>query len=330
MPTGVTVAIECDAETSALVESHLSAHAQRIQPSSEADWTIRRGAIQADELQPLQSWNAFGEKFLIGRGADGRTLIRLQQAADQIWDLSRGSIILDRPTTLSDYAFAQSLYAAARLAGLLAVADGTAAVMHSASVVIDDRAILICGGKGAGKTTLALALLDQGAAYLASDRTIVWSSNGEVLACGWTGTFRLAPESLQLAIRQEKTRQSLSAYMSAHSANGPYWFGSKFRFPPKDLLEICAATARQPARLGLLVDLQHDPSSGSSPIALTARDTCKAWRQNRVEGSLNQLFGCRGTPLDVPPNNLPALRLPRASPHEMARQLIEFSKRRFS
>lgn len=46
-----------------------------------------------------------------------------------------------------------------------------AGTVHGTSVVIDGRAVLILGASGAGKSDLALRLIDRGAALLADDYT---------------------------------------------------------------------------------------------------------------------------------------------------------------
>lgn len=53
--------------------------------------------------------------------------------------------------------------------------DNTAATpLHAACVLIDQRAVLLAGSSGAGKTSLALELVGRGAAYLGDEHTFVW------------------------------------------------------------------------------------------------------------------------------------------------------------
>ena len=63
-----------------------------------------------------------------------------------------------------------------------------AASVHASCVLLDDRGLLILGDSGAGKTTLALGLIDRWrragrfARLVADDRTLLWSSGRRVLA----------------------------------------------------------------------------------------------------------------------------------------------------
>ncbi|GHE54454.1 hypothetical protein GCM10019059_12170 [Camelimonas fluminis] len=59
--------------------------------------------------------------------------------------------------------------------------------VHASCVLLDDRGLLILGDSGAGKTTLALGLLDRWrragrfARMVADDRTMLWTSGRRVL-----------------------------------------------------------------------------------------------------------------------------------------------------
>jgi serine kinase of HPr protein (carbohydrate metabolism regulator) len=46
-------------------------------------------------------------------------------------------------------------------------------LLHASCVAIDDRAVLITGGSGSGKSDLALRLIDRGAILIADDATLV-------------------------------------------------------------------------------------------------------------------------------------------------------------
>lgn len=54
--------------------------------------------------------------------------------------------------------------------------------LHASSVAIDGRALLITGRSGAGKSDLALRLIDRGAALVSDDYTMVRRIGGRLLA----------------------------------------------------------------------------------------------------------------------------------------------------
>lgn len=54
--------------------------------------------------------------------------------------------------------------------------------LHATTVAIDGRGVLIEGGSGAGKSDLALRLIDRGATLVADDRTIVTREGAHAIA----------------------------------------------------------------------------------------------------------------------------------------------------
>lgn len=54
--------------------------------------------------------------------------------------------------------------------------------IHATTVAIDGRAVLIEGASGAGKSDLALRLIDRGAVLIADDRTVVARAHDSVIA----------------------------------------------------------------------------------------------------------------------------------------------------
>ena len=55
-------------------------------------------------------------------------------------------------------------------------------LLHASCVAIGERAVLITGGSGSGKSDLALRLIDRGAMLVADDGTLVRSEDGLLLA----------------------------------------------------------------------------------------------------------------------------------------------------
>jgi hypothetical protein len=73
---------------------------------------------------------------------------------------------------------------------------GSCAMIHSATVVIDGEAWVICGEKGAGKTTLQHHLARGGARFTSTDRTYLHMAESGVMAVGHPGRMRIIVEDL--------------------------------------------------------------------------------------------------------------------------------------
>lgn len=58
----------------------------------------------------------------------------------------------------------------------------TSETLHASTVAIDGQAVLIEGRSGAGKSDLALRLIDRGATLVSDDYTVVMRSDGQLLA----------------------------------------------------------------------------------------------------------------------------------------------------
>ena len=56
------------------------------------------------------------------------------------------------------------------------------ASVHATTISIEDRAVLLCGPSGSGKSDLALRLIDSGAVLIADDRTDLSRSGDAVMA----------------------------------------------------------------------------------------------------------------------------------------------------
>lgn len=66
---------------------------------------------------------------------------------------------------------------------LLPVPAGAAPlIVHASTVAVEDRAVLIRGASGSGKSALALQLLALGAGLIADDRTVLTRAAGQVIA----------------------------------------------------------------------------------------------------------------------------------------------------
>lgn len=56
------------------------------------------------------------------------------------------------------------------------------ALVHASAVAINGRAVLIMGESGAGKSDLALRLIDRGAALVSDDQVALWPIDGVLKA----------------------------------------------------------------------------------------------------------------------------------------------------
>jgi serine kinase of HPr protein (carbohydrate metabolism regulator) len=54
--------------------------------------------------------------------------------------------------------------------------------LHSSTVALDGRAVLICGPSGSGKSDLALRMLDRGFTLVSDDRTIIRKQGNKLIA----------------------------------------------------------------------------------------------------------------------------------------------------
>ena len=66
-------------------------------------------------------------------------------------------------------------------------------LLHAAAVLLHGQAWLLLGPKGAGKTTLQLALVEQGAGFVSSDRIFVDRAG---MVQGWPGSLRVAASAI--------------------------------------------------------------------------------------------------------------------------------------
>ena len=55
-------------------------------------------------------------------------------------------------------------------------------ILHASCVALGDRALLLTGSSGRGKSTLALQLMAYGATLVADDRTLLRAQSGQLLA----------------------------------------------------------------------------------------------------------------------------------------------------
>jgi hypothetical protein len=324
VPQGLNVSIEGDRHSLDKVARYLDAHARRCSEDALADWAIRYVSGPAPAVANFaadRELQAFGDVFQVASADDGTARITHPDTSAQIWRLRLRTVDIVAPPRSRSYGVVQSMYAAVRQIQLLAASEMEMAVLHAAAVAVEQGVLLLCGPKGAGKTTLALAFMGRGAAYMSSDRTILWRTQDGARAAGWMGTFRIARDGIGLVL-DEYRAGALMRYMNGRHAPD-YWFGGKFRFPPHDLLRLCAWPSQQLGVPRFLVELDPAESGAVNVVPMSHEQLRAAWHQNVVAGVPLLSTGAAAA-MDVPPS-LRGLRVRgRAAPHVMADRVMQF------
>lgn len=68
-------------------------------------------------------------------------------------------------------------------------------VLHAAAIALGESVLLFCGPKGAGKSTLAVALAAAGAVVLAEDHVVVRRDGAALLVSGCSARLRVTPQT---------------------------------------------------------------------------------------------------------------------------------------
>jgi hypothetical protein len=150
-------------------------------------------------------------------------------------------------------------------------------VLHASGVVLGGKAALFAGPQGAGKSSLAAALLRRGAALLSDDTVALKLSDGELIAHPGAGLLQLrATEDDRLSVRERTVLGPSEAFLGKQRYNpnltaSPAPFGELFLLersthgPPVERIEavdpfvLLASTfnlsVRTPERLKRHLDL---------------------------------------------------------------------------
>jgi hypothetical protein len=115
------------------------------------------------------------------------------------------------------------------------------AVVHGSAVAWGDRAVLVLGGSGSGKTTAALALLEQGWTPLSDDLTIVDMSQPEPRIVSFLTFAHVSTQSLGLL-------PSLAPRLDGEDADDK----GEFIVPMKTLCDAYRRPSISPVRLSTL------------------------------------------------------------------------------
>jgi hypothetical protein len=152
---------------------------------------------------------------------------------------------------------------------LLALRELGIVQLHAAAVVHGDRAIILAGDSGAGKTTTALALVEAGCAPLTDDQIFVRDQAGEWELLSAPQAFRVTPRTLRAFAAFESARgpllPDLEKYelrlhdMHASPHRERYHGSVRVLFPRQD-----------PARLTRIVPMTHAEALGELMVASPA------------------------------------------------------------
>lgn len=153
----------------------------------------------------------------------------------------------------------EAIYTSVRTLVYSLLAKRGARLMHASAVSYRGKAVLLLGEKGAGKTTLASAMLEAGAQFLASDRCWIWRGADSWQVVGWMGTFRLRPEDFWQLFRAPKAA-SLEAFAESARTCESNYFAGKLRCPPLTFLKLGGWQAAYQAPLHALVELKPSDS----------------------------------------------------------------------
>jgi hypothetical protein len=149
---------------------------------------------------------------------------------------------------------------------------GTLAI-HAGVVAIDDRAILISGRSGRGKTTLVLGLVRRGLGLLSDELALVAPDNRTVAA--YPRGLHIRPSSLALF-----PELRFLANVPAHELGG----GSEWSVGPEDLQRAFGTRVVGSARIGAVVLLDGEPSPEATP------------QLSPIPGAIAAMELLRGTP----------------------------------
>ena len=179
-----------------VVESDLPLPLLSAAEGGEPCLRVRRGDTACRSAAP-------GEPVSDLRDAAGGLVYRVERHGGQyLWrypDLGEFTIAADGSTVLWDAADAQAPDMAAALAGpvigfALQLQGRTS--LHGSAVVVDGHAIGLIAPSGHGKSTLAAALLDRGAALLTDDVLMLRAGGDAVRALPGPSCMKLWPDAL--------------------------------------------------------------------------------------------------------------------------------------
>ena len=171
----------------------------------------------------------------------------------QLWDCKARKIEISI-LKYNQYYLVQEVYAVIRWLIYYYTLELQGGIIHSSAVEYDGKGIIIIGDKGTGKTTLLTALLNEGAKYIASDRSFFWKQGKKIRICGWICTYRADMNSLRLSLDNNKL-QVIKGYIEKKRNDSEFIYNGKFRFPTCDFLSLLRFDTGYSAELSKIIYL---------------------------------------------------------------------------
>jgi len=162
--------------------------------------------------------------------------------------------------------------------------------LHAGAVTQDNRALILLGDSGSGKSTTAMALVSAGWSYMGDDHLLVRERNGQIELLGIAPDFRLTDQTrarfenlsthLSRAPGGKWELDTRAAFPNRHTRN---WHGPRYllflervhaeqsRLAPLSLLEATGRLLAQSPALGL--DCHPNPKQHVALLALLARSS---------------------------------------------------------
>ncbi len=131
--------------------------------------------VSASRAETLERFDSLHVASRQTRPAGGQREVRCFIRTDSS---GRGQVVVGGLERSIEVADPDGAYAFALVMDAVAAASRSHLFLHAAAVSVGDRTALLVGPSGAGKTTLARALVDRGAVCLADDVTPIDSSTG--------------------------------------------------------------------------------------------------------------------------------------------------------
>lgn len=140
-----------------------------------------------------------------------------------------------------------------------AARSGTSVWLHSAAIAVGGGAVALVGGKRAGKTTLALALLATADAGLIGNSEVSFHADKDGwLAVGWPRAVAIRRDTLQLLAAELSGFPMLGTRLTHPNNSAPHDVGAasepdRIHVMPDELVEATGRLLQPEARLGLVV-----------------------------------------------------------------------------